>query len=229
MKKDELLEKLRKKFDVDTNNQLAKWLGITPSALSQYADEMTTENVARIVKSAWDQGSAIGSEFGIFPIAEFFPINHSDSKHGKNWEVLPVKSEASNRDNQLRKRLQNTSGIYLFYNSECKVIYIGKTENQSLWSEMKQTFNRKISTYKYNYVYHPDNEKEMSSPLSKNRKIVSYQAYLYDTAYYFSAYAVAQPLINNLEAFLVRALPNDLRNTKKENFKFPSINWHGEP
>jgi hypothetical protein len=229
MNKEELLSKIRNKFRVRSNNQLAKYLGITSSAFSQYAEDVTPENVARIVESAWIQGLNIGLEFGIFPIAEFFPINHSDSRRGKNWEILPVKSEASERDNQLREKLKSSIGIYFFYNSECKVIYVGKTEDQDLWSEMKQTFNREISTYKYNYVSHPDSEKELSSPLSSNRRIISNQAYLFDTAFYFSAYTVAQPLINNLEAFLVRALPNDLRNTKKENFKYPNIKWHGEP
>ena len=229
MKKEELLKKLRNKFEVETNNQLAKFLGITASALSQYPDKMSPENIARLVESAWDQGWKLGQEYGIFPIVEFFSINHSDSKQGKKVEILPVQTDASDRDNQLRKRLKESKGIYLFYNSECGVIYIGKTKEQNLWTEMKQTFNREISTYKYNYVYHPDNEKEFSSPLSSNRKIINHQAYLHDTAYYFSAYQVAQPLINNLEAFLVRSLPNDLRNTKKENFKYPSIKWHGEP
>ncbi len=229
MQKTELLRKLRGKFGVDTNNQLSKWLGITSSALTQYANQLTTENVAKMVESAWDRGALAGAEFGIFPIVEFFPISHSDSKQGKSWEILPISRLATDRDNQLRKKLQESIGIYFFYNSECKVIYVGKTEDQSLWTEMKQTFNRKITSYKYNYVYHPDRENELASPLSTNRKIVSYQAYLHDTAYYFSAYSVAASLVNNLEAFLVRSLPNDLQNTKKENFKYPNLSWHGEP
>lgn len=229
MNKEELLRKLRNKFNVDTNNQLSKYLGITSSALSQYPDEMSPENVARLVESAWDKGSSIGLEYGIFPIVEFFPINHTMSKQGKKWEILPAKTDSTARDNELRVGLKKAQGIYLFYNSECRVIYIGKTEGQNLWTEMKQTFNRKISTYKYNYVHHPDNEKELSSPLNGNRRIVNYQAYLHDTAFYFSAYKVSPELINNLEAFLVRSLPNDLRNTKKESFKYPSIKWHGEP
>ena len=229
MDTDELLRKIRNKFDVESNNQLAKYLGLTTSAISQYSDKVTTENVARLVSSAYENGFELGLEFGIFPLVEFFPINHSESQQNKKWEILPPIADSTTGEKELKDKLLGNQGIYFFYNSECKVIYIGKTEDQTLWAEMKQSFNRKIGTYKYNYVHHPENERELSSPLSENRKIVNHQAYLYDTAYYFSAYKVEPSLIKNLEAFLVRTLPNDLRNTKKENFSYPNLNWYGEP
>jgi len=43
--------------------------------------------------------------------------------------------------------------------------------------------------------------------------------YLFDIAFYFSAYKVDVRFINNVEAILIRAFANELTNVRIETFK----------
>ncbi len=109
--------------------------------------------------------------------------------------------------------------IYLFYDSRGRSIYAGKTEEQSLWSEMTNAFNRRRGeVQKIKRVKHPVRNVQFRGAEEKRRLIVDRPVLLRDLAHYFSAYSVPEGLIGKLEALIVRAFANDLLNIKMENF-----------
>ncbi len=65
-------------------------------------------------------------------------------------------------------------------------------------------------------VSHPTNNVQFRSASEKSRQPHITNLKLYDLAAYFSAYSVADEMIHELEALLVRAFPNDLLNKRME-------------
>jgi hypothetical protein len=148
---------------------------------------------------------------GFRPIVEFFPID----RQPKNVRQFIDVGRQDRKD--LRDLLKNHIGIYAFYNSEMEVIYVGKSETQ-LFSEMVQTFNRKIERYfRYwmNHEYGRDAQGKFKI-VSGVRQIKRHEMFLYDAAAYFSAYAVDEDDVGWVEQLLIRMIPNDLLNLKME-------------
>jgi len=124
-------------------------------------------------------------------------------------ELQPIRSNVggnmcignSEELDQWKEKL-NEQGIYLFYDSMGKAIYAGRTNTQSLWSEMSSALTRKRKIqklYKYNHGQ------------------IKKQPYcLYEVAHYVSAYAVHKEAIKDFEALIIRAFPNDLTNVRME-------------
>ncbi|MGC9129250.1 MAG: hypothetical protein ACP5GA_11060, partial [Acidithiobacillus sp.] len=95
----------------------------------------------------------------------------------------------------------------------------GKTESQNIWKEMTNAFNRERSNHQVFLVNHPSTG-ESFLPAHENLLQPKKQTVrLYQTAVFFSAYEISQPLIPKLEALLVRAFCNTLSNKKMEKFK----------
>lgn len=139
----------------------------------------------------------------IRPIGEFLPVESSKTERST---IVPI---GKNKD--LQTRLKESKGLYLFYNSGGKVIYVGKTERRNLWDEIDSVFNSRRSRQKIK-AFKPAFEEQ-----GKRKKI---PVRLFDIAAYFSAYSVHPSLIGNLETFLIRALPNNVVNIKIERFKY---------
>ena len=87
-----------------------------------------------------------------------------------------------------------------------------------MWKEINLAFNRDRGVQKIRRVNHPDRRQDFRTSDEMRRQILSTQVRLSDLATYVSAWRVADGMICDLEALLIRAFPNDLLNTKMENF-----------
>ena len=141
-------------------------------------------------------------------ITEFFECEWSEV-HNRSFL-----NEAADDQKALIRILKDSIGIYSFYNSELEIIYIGKTKN-NLWDEMKNAYNRHLPHYYRYYVQHP-NGKFKTTSSGNARKIQNRQLYVYETATYFSAYSVDRNMIDDVEKFMIRLMPNDLINVRME-------------
>lgn len=214
-----LLEKLKKKFGLNSDKELAEKSGITPNTISQWKTKphgLNETMIANLICKAVDRGGDIALQNGIMPIVEFYPIEHTQNR--VKWEVLPTDKTDNPYEHQMRTILKESEGIYLFYNSAGKVLYAGKTVSQNIWKEMNDAFNRKRKAQTAFFVNHTGRG-DFIPAHEKQKKLVEKKVYLHDIAYYFSAYKVHPALISNLEAFLIRAFPNDLSNKRMEPFK----------
>jgi len=202
---------LREELDVKNNQQLSSALGVTAAAVSnlQKTQEVTPRRFAGFLKRAITH--SIGSEFqsAIHPIVEFFPVKPTLKRTGKNKTFL----EAT-KNPKIIQILKKEIGIYSFYNSEGRIIYLGKTKN-NFWLEMNQTFNRDITNYKISLVDHKD-EKYVEPKGGKPHQIKPVPYSLSDAAAYFSCYQVQRDLIDILESFAIRIIPNNVINRKME-------------
>lgn len=215
-----LLEKLKKKFQLNSDKELAEKSGINPNTISQWKTKPEGLNetmIANLIYKAVDRGGDIALQNGILPIVEFYPVEHAESRQGAKWEILPTNKNENPYQHQIRRTLMDAKGIYLFYNSAGKVLYAGKTLKQDLWKEMNDAFNRNRAAQTAYFVNHPQKGNFLPAH-EKQKRLTLNKVYLHDIAYFFSAYKVHPALISNLEAFLIRALPNDLSNTRMESF-----------
>ncbi|MCY3751102.1 MAG: hypothetical protein OXG54_06840 [Gammaproteobacteria bacterium] len=148
-------------------------------------------------------------------IVEYFPIEKVVSRGGKKYEISPP-HDMRQRFNDLRKRLEKTkTGIYIFYDSSGRAIYVGKTEGEtdSLWGRMKGSFNQNQQKSRKIYgVNHSSNTKVV-------RKLEPQSVQLHELAKYFSAYQTHPEMTHNIEALLIRAFADNLMNKRMENFK----------
>ena len=156
----------------------------------------------------------------IDPIIEYLEISHADSKRGANWELFSEAIDEGTSSHYLsavKKRMTDESGIYIFYDSIGRAIYVGKAEKQSLWKEANNAFNRdRHENQKIWMVEHPTSNVKK---VNLNRKIKEISVPLSHIAAYFSAYSVAKENIPQLEAFLIRAFANNLMNKRMETFR----------
>ena len=153
----------------------------------------------------------------IKPIVEFYPVDAVPSKTGKNKELFPTDSSVSIYQRGLRKALDDTNGIYIFYDTRGCALYAGKARKQSLWKEMRLAFNRNRTQQVFR-VKHPTVNKEFLTADEISRKITKTNVSIPRMAGYFSAYEVSEELIDIFEALIVRAFANVLLNSKMENF-----------
>jgi hypothetical protein len=143
------------------------------------------------------------------PVVEFFPI--LDSK-GQDLFLDPLRRPDLK---ELRSALQQARGIYAFYNSEAEIIYIGKTEKQSLWTRMRNSYKQEKARYERYYVRHPDYKYAVPKN-GKVRRISRKQFGLSNVANFVSAYSISTRMIGFCEQLLIRLLPNDLINVRME-------------
>lgn len=119
------------------------------------------------------------------------------------------------RHKELISNLKNAYGIYVFYDSQCKAVYVGKAKDQYLWKEMNSAFNRDRETIMYNVMH-----KTTGSTLGQdNRVLRKRKTYFKDIAHYFSAYEIDYEVINKIEALMIRSFTNSLFNVKMESIE----------
>ena len=223
MKPGDLLDNLKRIFGIDTDAAMGKVIGLTGGRLSQWRSskrKLTTRQVATLIKRTSELAEKKAVKSSIRPIVEFYPIERTASRQDAKWEIIPSNKIENPRQNELRIYLENSRGIYFFYDSGGKVIYTGKTEKQSLWKEMNGAFNRERQAHTVYKVRHPKTGNSFQPAWKKLRQPRNRVVYLNDTANYFSVYEVSSELIGNLEAMIIRALCNDVSNVKMEKFKF---------
>jgi hypothetical protein len=100
------------------------------------------------------------------------------------------------------KKMGESVGIYAFFDASGRVIYVGKTEMGTLFSEMEKRYWKKPITVR----------------TIKNGKSHPLGAKIENVARYFSAYKIEKDLIKNIEALLTRVIINSASNIRVESF-----------
>ena len=149
-------------------------------------------------------------------IVEYYPIEKVTSKGGKGdkFEISPPVS-MKGKWNPIRNDLDKTrTGIYIFYDSSSRAIYVGKTAGRtgSLWARMKSSFNHDQESRQHYRIDHGKGDNVNA------RKLGLKPVQLHELAKYFSAYKVDPKFTHNIEALLIRAFADNLMNKKMENF-----------
>lgn len=201
---EEFINYMKKKYGKKTDTELAILLGQKVQTFTSWKKNGIT---LRIIYEILEKSKYAHTKALINPIVEFYPLNKTPSRKGVKYEIV------DQRTTKIKDQLQSF-GIYVFYDSRGKAVYVGKAKNQTLWDEMKSVYNR--SRNKFQEIKKVSHLKKGGT--GKNLKISKQQVQLHDIATYFSAYSVNDIFINNLEAAMIRMFPNDLLNGKTENF-----------
>jgi len=227
MKGADLIEALRKAIedfmkldgtdeDVSiTDKDVSKVCGYTNIGQMKNA-EITPRFIVNLVKRTRRQSAKNAREKAIRTVVEFFPITKCKSKQGANFEMFVPGGHDYLEG--LYSELKCTKGVYVFFDSRGKAVYVGGTKN-NLWDEMKSTFNRvrKTNVQQVFRVKHPSRKQPYQSSDEKSRQITTQDVQLHELAHYFSAYEVHPDMIGTIEALLIRTSANDLLNVKMEN------------
>ena len=134
----------------------------------------------------------------IVPIVEFHKF---DLFHGHKADSFAKR--VNNKQIIEKLRNDNPKGIYAFYGSDGNLIYVGKTEKNSLFNEMAQRYNSKAIKFK---IINKGKARWEKLPIR-------------DIAQYVSAYKISNELIADVEALLTRITINNTANLKVEHFK----------
>lgn len=218
MNGNEVVDALRRKFKTDSDKELAERLGRSLTSINHWRslDVLTPLQIANMVADGKQVAKVEAAHEAIRKIVEFYPVTPTTSAGGKLVELFAVDGDTFREG--LRADLEETQGIYLFYDSRGKALYAGKTERQSLWAEMKKALNRPRNPIHQN-IYRVDHQGTTFDPSVEGRRQIAQRAVLLsELARYFSAYEVQPAMIPQLEALLVRGFANDLLNHRMEKF-----------
>ncbi len=221
MNAEKLIRALERKLGTSSQSALAAALGVSVQTLINWrrsGEDLTPNQVASALAKSQLAAVQKAQLQTIRPLAEFFPIEACSSRQDANWEIFDGGSAATTYAQGLKEQLLSTYGIYFFYDSRGQSIYVGKAKKQTLWKEMNSAFNRKRDVQKVKLVNHPNQNRTFTPGHEKLRQPRWSNLKLSDMANYFSAYQVAQGMIDDLEALIVRGFANDLLNVKMERF-----------
>lgn len=224
MKGSEIIGELKKKFRVTTDKSLADVLGLSIPAIQNWKKrpKCTLRQLAGLVHSASKAGAVRFRKNVVRPLVEFFEIDLCESRQGAKWELFADRDEDGDEHpyyQGLKTELSATKGVYVFFDSRGQAIYAGKARQQSLWDEMTSALNRDrkaVQTIKR--VRHPSRRLPYRTTDEKDRQIIDQRVPLWELASYFSAYEVADEMIDDVEALLVRSFANNLLNKRMERF-----------
>ena len=215
-----IIAKLKQKFRASTDRDLANRIGVTIQGIQVWKNRQTINErqLSELVYKATKAGELNLQARAIRPVVEFFPIKKAPSKQGAGSVLFAT--EGNRYFQGLRSELELSSGVYIFFDSRGRAIYTGKARHQSLWKEMNLAYNRpRGQIQKIKRVKHPRRNQEYRTSEEKSRQITDNSVPLVELAAYFSAYKVADGMIAELEAMLVRSFANDLLNQRMEQFR----------
>lgn len=221
MKAVELIEALAKKLQTNSHNELASVLGISVQTLNNWSnrdEDLTALQVASALAKSRVAAVQRAQLDTIQPVVEFYAIDRCLTKREASWQVFDSSPQATVYAQGLKAELDSCYGLYIFYDSRGRALYVGKAREQSIWKEMNLAFNRKRDVQTIALVHHPERNQEFKPGYEKLRQPKDTQLELFDLAYYFSAYHVDDGMINDLEALMVRGFANDLLNVRMETF-----------
>lgn len=223
MKSVDLLRHLNKKMGAVTEKSLAALLGIKPHTLHHWRKDttnLTALQVANAITNAHKTAQSHVHLHAIKPIVEFFPIDPTVvGRLGSRLQVFPTDKDCGKHLTGLCEILSTAkSGLYIFYDTRGKALYAGQTKKQNIWKEMNLAYNRDRSAQVMTLVRHPKKDVDFKPAHFKVRQPADQTLKLHDLAAYFSAYEVLPEMVDDLEALLIRAFPNDLLNYKMEKF-----------
>lgn len=219
----EVLRHLKKKVDKERDGSMAEVLGVNATTLSMWRGDgvkLSALQVANLIVKTRKQAREHLRQSAIKPIVEFFPIEAVYlGAAEKSLIVFDVNNNAGKHRTGLYNALiKAKSGLYIFYDTRGKALYAGQTKKQNIWKEMNLAFNRPRSSQVMTLVRHPTKDVEFRAANEKVRQPTDQMLRLHDLAAYFSAYEVVEEMVDDLEALLVRAFPNDLLNFRMEKF-----------
>jgi hypothetical protein len=206
-----------------TDHQVAEYLGMNRQSVQNWKNrpEITVQQVLKLLERVEERAKARTAHRAIRPIVEFFQISKVASRQNAKLEVFsPMDADGVVHPHLvgLRDELRAHHGIYVFHDSRGRGLYAGKAQRLKLWNELNNAFNRDRAVQKIRRVDHPSRRQDYRTSDEIRRQIRSRKVPLSDLAFYVSAYEVEDGMIGDLEAFLIRAFPNDLLNVKMENF-----------
>lgn len=221
---EEVISALKTKLHVKSLRDLSSRIGVTEQAVQNWKSRpvITARQIAGIVDSASKASTEDTYASAVRPLVEFIPIARCESRGGAKFELFSLKS-ANGRPQEyligLKAELKKHHGVYVFFDSRGQAIYAGKARKQDLWKEITGAFNRdRGSVQNIRRVRHPSRNQAYRTSEEKVRQIREYEVPLYELAAYFSAYEVADRLIDDLESLLVRCFANDVLNKRMERF-----------
>lgn len=153
----------------------------------------------------------------IHPIIEYMDLErHPTGRADHPWQLYnPKDYEGHAYWGPVHAALMEKCGLYIFYDSLTKPLYVGITNSQPIFNRACQSYsaqrnrNGAILTVK-----HPSNNTRYDP--SRPRRLHRTGFCLADVAEYFSAYRVDEESLPGLEAFAIRAFGATLLNTKME-------------
>jgi hypothetical protein len=180
-------------YDVSTQGQVAKLLGVHPPTINRWL------NVSGPRRSTWKKLlarlAANVTRDLVWDILEFEPFLPHPA--GGSWSL----HSDPHANAALRAKLDGKMGLYVFYDSAYRVLYVGKSAS-NLGFEVRQRLNGRVNRA----VYAPAKKKGVK---------------MGHLARYLSAYEVyPKEAIHNLEVLLLRAFANDTANTNIGHFRF---------
>lgn len=152
---------------------LASELGVSLGTIASWKKKSALSGlqIANLVLSVRKSAEKLLLQRAITTIVEFFQIETAQSQGGNHQELFSTWSEDGNRHlylQGLRKELEKYNGIYIFYDSSGRAIYVGKANKQTLWPELKNAFNRERGDVQSVYrVTHPKNYYKFKSSEEK--------------------------------------------------------------
>ncbi len=201
-----LLKTFREYFPGTTQDEIADALGITPVALSRYLNGRGIPKNPKILKAKIKDLFDLVALRLIIPLRELEKVEPAPRKKDGTRLALCKKNEEKNYSDLKTIDGKPTKGIYIFYNSQRKVIYVGKTERgkkRSLWDEMNNQLHRPVKSYHSINGYIRTDERLQGEDVR-----------------YISAYGIIfQGAIHNIEALLIRAYANDNTNVQMARFR----------
>lgn len=218
---DHVIAKVKRKLRAKTLGELAAMLGVTGVYLFHLRRQphLTEGQIAGILASTSESARNSVYAGAIRPIVEFLPIRRGDGKGRQHFlQADRRRGEAHPYLAGLRKELENSHGIYVFFDSRGRALYAGKAKRKSLYSEMLSAFNRDRDVQNIWRVRHPKRRVAYKPAEEKSRQIGKRSVKLHELAEYASAYEVPEGLIDELESLLIRSFPNDLMTTRMEKF-----------
>jgi DNA-binding XRE family transcriptional regulator len=221
LKASDLLEALARKLGTNSQTELARAIGVSVGTLINWKnrdEDLSPNQIASAIAKSQSAAIEKSQLETIQPVVEFYGIERCRTDRGASWQVFDAGSGATLYAQGLKAALNETHGIYIFYDSRGHSIYVGKAREQTIWKEMNSAFNRKREVQTIALVDHPDRNQVFKPGYEKLRQPKATQLELFDMARYFSAYSVDDGMIEDLEALLVRGFANDLLNVKMETF-----------
>ncbi|MEC5407573.1 hypothetical protein VOM14_18660 [Paraburkholderia sp. MPAMCS5] len=212
------VDRLREKLGESASNHLALKLGISVGTLGNWTTRgVTGRKLADGLVKARNCAVASAHADAIAPIVEYYPLAAERKTPNSKARLFPTGQESAKVYKGLKEELESAHGIYIFYDSRGRALYLGKAQRLTLWTEMHSAFNRTRDTQSVFRVQHPQIG-QFKTSTEKRRQVQRTKRRLWHMAEYFSAYRVDNGLINELEALLVRSFANDLLNVKMEKF-----------
>jgi DNA-binding transcriptional regulator YdaS (Cro superfamily) len=160
MKAEELISALKKKFVISTDKALIDRLGITAATLNSWrngAFNISPSKLANFIHRTVTKCEKEARLYSIRPIVEYYPVEPGESARGAKWELFEAREQNNQRLIKIKEYLKKSNGIYIFYDSKCKALYVGKAKDKDLWKEMNNAFNQDRETQKLQTVNHPTN------------------------------------------------------------------------